>query len=100
MFFTTSFDASKHPKFEEYGRDPLKVENAIYEQALKQGCLMIPGSWFHAQGETNPPQPKTKGKTNPNGIFFRGTYAAVPLDQLVHGLEKFGDAVKLEFGLN
>lgn len=99
MFFTTSFDASKHPKFEEFGKDPLKVENSIYERGLEEGCLMIPGSWFKVEGESNPPQPKVPTTTNPNLIFFRGTYAAVPLDALQQGLEKFGKAVKLEFGL-
>ncbi|CAK7902788.1 aromatic/aminoadipate aminotransferase 1 [[Candida] anglica] len=99
MFFTTGFDASKHPKFEEFGRDPLKVEAALYERGLEQGCLMIPGSWFKSQGETTPKQPEVPTATSPNHIFFRGTYAAVPLDALTVGLEKFGKAVELEFGL-
>lgn len=100
MFFTVYFDASKHPKFAEYESDPLQVENAIYEQALKQGSLMIPGSWFKAEGNSVPPQTETP--TNPetkNMIFFRGTYAAVPLDDLIVGIEKFGKAVKIEFGV-
>jgi len=100
MFFTVNIDASKHPKFKELGSDPYKVEEAIYEQGIKQGCLMIPGSWFKASGQSNPPQKEIP--SNPatkNTIFFRGTYAAVPLDQLVKGLEKFGNAIKIEFGL-
>lgn len=100
MFFTTAFDASKHPLFEtKYESDPLKVETAIYEAALEQGCLMIPGSWFKVIGETSPKQPEVESVQNPNTIFFRGTYAAVPLDALKVGLEKFGKAVKLEFGV-
>lgn len=100
MFFTVYFDASKHPKFKELDEEPLNVEKSIYEQSLKQGCLMIPGSWFKAEGNSVPPQtgilenPETK-----NMIFFRGTYAAVPLDELAKGLEKFGKAVKIEFGV-
>lgn len=98
MFFTVNFDATKHPKYAEWGNNAAQVEEAIYEQAIKQGCLMIPGSWFKSQGQSNPPQ-----KALPTGddtkVFFRGTYAAVPLDQLVLGLEKFGKAVKIEFGL-
>lgn len=100
MFFTTEFDALKHPKFAlEYQSDPLLVEKAIYERGLEQGCLMIPGSWFKVSGETNPKQPAAPAPLNPNTVFFRGTYAAVPLDALQHGLEKFGRAVKIEFGL-
>lgn len=100
MFFTVKFDASKHPKFEsEFGKDPLKVENALYEQGLENGALLIPGSWFKAKGQTNPPQKDHTVPGSENIIFFRGTYAAVPLDKLVIGLERFGQAVTQQFGL-
>lgn len=101
MFFTVLFDAAKHPKFAtEYNSDPLEVEKAVYEQALKQGCLMIPGSWFLVNGVTNPPQPELPpNPATKNSFFFRGTYAAVSAEQLVVGLENFGKAVKIEFGL-
>ncbi|EGV61781.1 Aromatic/aminoadipate aminotransferase 1 [Yamadazyma tenuis] len=100
MFFTVYFDASKHPKFEEFDKDVLKIEKSIYEQGLKQGCLMIPGSWFKVEGNSVPPQ--TDVHSNPatkNLVFFRGTYAAVPLDDLVQGIEKFGKAVRIEYAL-
>ncbi|ODV98088.1 hypothetical protein PACTADRAFT_63813 [Pachysolen tannophilus NRRL Y-2460] len=91
MFFTVKLDASKHPKFAtEFEKDPLKVENAIYEMALEKGCLMIPGSWFSI---------KATSEQKDTHIFFRGTYAAVPLDKLVIGLERFGAAVKDSFQL-
>lgn len=90
MFFTVYFDASKHPKFHQLDNDPLKIEKLIYDQSFKQGCLLIPGSWFKVDHPTNPQS---------NLIFFRGTYAAVPLDQLVKGIERLGDAVKIEFGV-
>lgn len=101
MFFTVKFDASKHPKFEtDFGKDPLKVENALYEAGLKQGALLIPGSWFKVTGQTNPPQPSVAPVPgSENTIFFRGTYAAVPLDKLVVGIERFGKAASIEFGL-
>lgn len=90
MFFTVSFDISKHPKYEtEFQKDPLKAETAIYEAGLKNGCLMIPGSWFSVADDHT-------GKTT---VFYRGTYAAVPLDELVSGLQRFGEAVKKEFNL-
>lgn len=100
MFFTVTFDASKHPKFKELDEDPLKVETAIYNQGLLQGCLMIPGSWFKADGTSNPPQPPLpENKDAKNLIFFRGTYAAVALDELRSGLEKFAKGVRVEYGL-
>ncbi|WPK27651.1 hypothetical protein PUMCH_005048 [Australozyma saopauloensis] len=100
MFFIVQIDASKHPKFKELGEDPLKVEDAIYNRGLEFGCLMIPGSWFKVDGQTTPPQPQIPvDETHKHTIFFRGTYAAVPLDDLQRGLEKFGQAVKAEFGL-
>ncbi|KAK7679706.1 hypothetical protein QCA50_017205 [Cerrena zonata] len=100
MFFTVTLDASKHPKFKELGEDAQKIEDLVYEQGLKQGCLMIPGSWFKSEGKTNPPQPELpENPDTKNTFFFRGTYAAVPLDQLVIGLEKFGKAVKIEYNL-
>ncbi|GEQ70070.1 hypothetical protein JCM33374_g3746 [Metschnikowia sp. JCM 33374] len=100
MFFVVHLDASKHPKFKEFGEDPIAVETSVYETALDRGCLMIPGSWFKATGQTSPAQaPVPVDESLKNSIFFRGTYAAVPLDELVIGLEKFGDAVKAEFGL-
>ncbi|KAI3402376.1 ARO8 [Candida oxycetoniae] len=101
MFFTVSIDASKHPRFKELGEDPIKVESLIFEQGTKQGTLMIPGSWFKSEGQSTPPQKNLpQNPTQRSHIFFRGTYAAVPLDQLVFGLEKFGKAIKIEFGLS
>ncbi|CDR36486.1 CYFA0S01e01860g1_1 [Cyberlindnera fabianii] len=98
MFFTVHFDASKHPKFAtEFGSDPLKVENALYEAGLAEGCLMIPGSWFLSEGQSVPPQ-EVAAKEKSTSIFFRGTYAAVPLDQLAAGLQRFGTAASKEFG--
>lgn len=100
MFFTIYLDASKHPKFEEYDGDVLKVQKDVYEQGLKQGCLMIPGSWFKVEGNSVPPQTETPiNASQKNLIFFRGTYAAVPLDDLVKGLENFGRAIKIEYQL-
>ena len=56
MFFTMTVDASKHPKFKEFGEDPLKVEQVIHDQAIKQGCLLARGSWFKSEGQSSPPQ--------------------------------------------
>lgn len=78
----------------------LKVEDSVYKQALQQGCLMIPGSWFKAESKSSPPRPEIpENPATKNTFFFRGTYVAVPLDDLQLGLEKFGRAVRIEFGL-
>ncbi|QPG74754.1 hypothetical protein FOA43_002087 [Brettanomyces nanus] len=88
MFFTVSIDASKHPRFAtEYDSDPVKVEDAVFNRALKEGSLMIPGSWFRS------PNFEIKDDT----FFFRGTYAAVDLEKLDLGLERFGKAIKEVF---
>lgn len=100
MFFIVKVDASKHPKFKEFGEDPLKVETVIYEKGIEKGCVMVPGSWFKSKGITNPPQPEIEeDEEHKHTIFFRGTYAAVPLENLKDGLRKFGEAIKAEFGL-
>ncbi|ODV85346.1 hypothetical protein CANARDRAFT_28605 [[Candida] arabinofermentans NRRL YB-2248] len=83
MFFTLKFDASKHPKFSKsFGK--LEVENDIYVAALEEGTLMIPGSFFSVIDPKN---------DTSNGIFFRGTYAAVDLEMLDIGLRRFAGAV-------
>ncbi|EMG51148.1 Aromatic amino acid aminotransferase, putative, partial [Candida maltosa Xu316] len=100
MFFTVTIDASKHPKFKEFGQDPLKVEEAIHEQSIKQGCLMAPGSWFKSEGQSSPPQKNLpQNPSHKTHVFFRGTYAAVPLDKLVQGLENFAKALEVEYEL-
>lgn len=101
MFFTVHIDATKHPKFVlEFDSDPIKVETAVYEEAIKLGSLMIPGSWFRAHGQSCPPQSTVlENPALKTTCFFRGTYAAVPEDQLDPGIEKFGKALRIQFGL-
>lgn len=100
MFFTIRIDTAKHPKFKtEYNEDPLKVENAIFEAAIAGGTLMIPGTWFVCPGQTDPPQPGTEERTVDPVIFFRGTYAATPLDVLEKGIASFGETIRKEFEL-
>lgn len=60
-----------------------------------------PGSWFKSEGETEPPQPaESKEVSNPNIIFFRGTYAAVSPEKLTEGLKRLGDTLYEEFGIS
>ncbi|CEP62923.1 bifunctional 2-aminoadipate transaminase/aromatic-amino-acid:2-oxoglutarate transaminase LALA0_S06e07030g [Lachancea lanzarotensis] len=101
MFFTISIDSSKHPEFAtKYESKPELVEQAIYNKVVESGVLIVPGAWFKVEGETQPPQPaESKKELDPNRIFFRGTYAAVPLDKLQDGIRKVGIALKEEFQL-
>ncbi|KAH3900898.1 probable Aromatic/aminoadipate aminotransferase 1 [Saccharomycodes ludwigii] len=101
MFFVINIDASQHPKFNtEFNKDPKKVEKAFYEKVIQKGVLVVPGGWFETTGETVPPQPKeSKVVLKPNEIFFRGTYAAVPLDKMKEGIKRLGVALREEFGL-
>ncbi|SCU95326.1 LADA_0G14972g1_1 [Lachancea dasiensis] len=101
MFFTLNIDASSHPEFAtKYQSKPELVEQAIYEKVVASGVLVVPGAWFKALGDTQPPQPtSSKQELDPNGVIFRGTYAAVPLDKLREGIKRFGLALKEEFQL-
>ncbi|GMM31469.1 hypothetical protein DAMA08_042140 [Martiniozyma asiatica (nom. inval.)] len=91
MFFTVFVDASKHPQWEsKFGKDKSKVERDLYEKTLKNGCLLVPGSWFKA--------PNFK-ETESTKFFYRGTYAATALDEVKLGLERFGEVVREEFNL-
>lgn len=86
MFFHIEIDASKHPKYEEVGKDSLAIEKLIFEATLANGTVIVPGSWF--QVDKNSISSK---------IFFRGTYAAVTLDNLDKGIKQFSQALRLEF---
>lgn len=101
MFFTINIDASAHPEFAtKYQSKPELVEQAIYDKVIEHGVLIVPGVWFKANGDTQPPQPaESKVDVAPNEIFFRGTYAAVPLDKLQAGLKRVGEALYDEFAV-
>ncbi|GMM33459.1 hypothetical protein DASC09_007840 [Saccharomycopsis crataegensis] len=45
MFFTISFDATKHPEFKtKYNSDPLALEKDIYDITIQKNALLVPGS--------------------------------------------------------
>ncbi|CAI7116062.1 BEM_collapsed_G0019050.mRNA.1.CDS.1 [Saccharomyces cerevisiae] len=102
MFFTVNIDASVHPEFKtKYNSDPYQLEQSLYHKVVERGVLVVPGSWFKSEGETEPPQPaESKEVSNPNIIFFRGTYAAVSPEKLTEGLKRLGDTLYEEFGIS
>ncbi|KAL6944835.1 hypothetical protein ACO0RG_001589 [Hanseniaspora osmophila] len=95
MFFIVTVEAAEHPEFEtKFGKDTKKVEEHVYEQIIANGALMAPGMWFecHYDGET-----EKNGKSVDTQVFFRGTFAAVPLEKLDLGISRVGDALRKEF---
>lgn len=90
MFFIIRFDAKKHPKFDG---DVSKIEDALFQESIKSGCLVIPGSAFAVK-------PFGSQKNESTEFFFRGTYAAVDLEKLDLGLKRFAEAVKVQFEIN
>lgn len=94
MFFWLKFDARKHPSFGKLS--PLEIEAQIYETAIEHGVLFIPGSWFRADQE--PVDVKAiPGAGDDASFFFRGTFATVPQEQLIRGVELFAETIAAEF---
>ncbi|OWB71645.1 hypothetical protein B5S31_g1336 [[Candida] boidinii] len=91
MFIMLKFDASKHPEFDsKFNSKPVEVEMHLYQEGIKNGCLMIPGSYFIVPG----------CNVKSNEIFFRGAYAAPDHATLESGLIRFSDVIKNEFKCN
>ncbi|OHW94407.1 aromatic aminotransferase [Colletotrichum incanum] len=84
MFQWLRVDWEKHP---DALTKPLhKIEEQIWEEAIKQGALVARGSWFNANGD------------NPNkGIFYRTTFAAAPLGKIEEAVKRFGYALRVSF---
>lgn len=60
----------------------------IFQKCLDEKVLVVPGHVFKAI--------KTEGKDE---VFFRGTFAAVPLDKLEIGIQRLGKALREVFNL-
>ncbi|KAL6944837.1 hypothetical protein ACO0RG_001591 [Hanseniaspora osmophila] len=99
MFFIVTVEAAEHPEFEtKFGKDTKKVEEHVYEQIIANGALLVPGMWFEANGDTEPAQPKSSKTANTSTqVFFRGTFAAVPLEKLDKGVARVGEVMVKEF---
>jgi len=65
-----------------------RLGERIFEKCIEEGVLLVPGDVFKAEED--------KGDS---GIFFRGTFAAVPLDELEIGIQRFGKALREIFDL-
>jgi aromatic amino acid aminotransferase I / 2-aminoadipate transaminase len=60
----------------------------IFQKCIEEGVLLVPGDVFRAE----------EGKGD-SGIFFRGTFAAVPFDKLEIGIQRFGKVLREIFHL-
>lgn len=91
MFHWINIDASQHPKYDPENRSFEKLqelEESIFLAAVAKGVLCSRGSWFRAQKGTD------------TLLFFRTTFAAAPTEKIVAAIQRFGEALKDEFGMN
>lgn len=87
MFHWLEVDWKKHPLADKLG--VLELEDRIYLRSVEEGTLVIKGSWFMAE-----PSP-----TGGSKLFFRTTFAAAPAEKMDEAMRRFGQALRLEFGL-
>jgi aromatic amino acid aminotransferase I len=76
----------KHPHFPE--KTITEIEEEIFLASIEQGALVMRGSWFYAQNDVEH-----------DTLFFRATYAAAPFEKIQEAIRRFGDAVRVSFGL-
>lgn len=79
-------DHTAHPDAAD--KSILEIEEEIYNSCIETGVLVCRGSWFRAE----PDVPLS-------GMFFRTTYAASSDENMVKGIERFGQAVRKSFRL-
>lgn len=87
MFHWVEVDWQKHPGLAS-GKTRDAIEDDIFQAAIQNGVLVSRGSWFTADKTT----PEEK-------MFFRATFAAASADQIEEAIKRFGDALRVQFGL-
>lgn len=80
-----SFQATHDPEILK--RTHSSIEERIYEQSRRIGVLVSKGSWFAVD------------HTVLHDTYFRLTFAAAPEKALEQAVERFGQALRIEFGL-
>ena len=70
------------------GKSHAEIEEAIFLASVDRGALLSRGSWFRS----NKDMAEDK-------MFFRATFAAAPADKMQEAIKRFGDALRVEFGL-
>ena len=95
MFHWVHVDVTKHPLYDSRRRGDsgvdyatlLEIEQAMFLAAAEQSVLIARGSWFRAQ------------RGSDTELFFRTTFAAAPAEKIVEAIQRVGEAVRREFGL-
>ncbi|KUJ23980.1 PLP-dependent transferase [Mollisia scopiformis] len=87
MFLWLKVDHTKHPAVST--KPLLDIEEEIYLAAVEEGVLVAKGSWFIAQ----------RGGFVSQELFFRATFAAESEEKMAFAIERFGVAVRKNFGL-
>jgi len=86
MFHWLEVDYTKHPLAGQLSLED--IEERIFMAGIDEGALVTRGTWFSAN-------PVADQKT----MFFRTTYAAAPGEQIHLAIQRFGQAIRKEFGL-
>ena len=92
MWIRVRYDARKHvnstgaPNLESVLTSPV-IEDKIFEAAIAQHVLVVPGSKFRAEGGHG------------NALFFRATFATAAPEEMDQAMCRFGKALREVFGL-
>ncbi|RAO69561.1 uncharacterized protein BHQ10_005573 [Talaromyces amestolkiae] len=87
MFQWIEVPWKQHPGYSQ-GKSHAEIEEAIFLASVDRGALLSRGSWFRSN--KNMAEDK---------MFFRATFAAAPADKMQEAIKRFGDALRVEFGL-
>ena len=68
-----------------------ELSELLFHRCLENGVLVVPGEVFKAE------ESEDGGKNDK--VFFRGTFAAVPLDKLEVGIQRLGKTLREVFDL-
>ncbi|QLG73879.1 hypothetical protein HG535_0F03900 [Zygotorulaspora mrakii] len=99
MFFSIIIDASAHPDFRRKFHSKCNdVEQYLYQEFIAEGTLVFPSQFFEVGEKTDFSfQYAVDCKSEPHKIFFRGTYAAVSIEETREGIKRLGRVLKREF---
>ncbi|OTA69298.1 aromatic amino acid aminotransferas-like protein [Hypoxylon sp. EC38] len=84
IFLWLKVDHTQHPQAST--KSILEIEEDIFKSCIDKGVLAIRGSWFRAERDVAPRE-----------LFFRTTFAAASEDDMAHGIERFGAAIRESF---
>ncbi|KAH7027493.1 pyridoxal phosphate-dependent transferase [Microdochium trichocladiopsis] len=87
MFLWLQVNHAAHP--DASTKSVVEIEEEIYNACIDKGVLVCRGSWFRA--DPSKPLP---------GMYFRTTYAASTEENMVKGIERFGQAIRDSFRLS